>query len=188
MSDFHIREAQPGDALGMAIVRVETWKATYRGMVPDAFLEALSAESIAERWRKGFWEAPDRKVGVFVAENERSEIVGIAICGPGQEKDPVYEGEIYILYVLPVYQSQGIGKALVSECIRHLRHRHGFKTMLVWVMAENPHRKFYESLGGKPVREKQQEIGGRAIVETGYGWDDIEPLLNIDPPYPSSQT
>ena len=177
MSAINVREATRDDALGMAIVRVETWRATYRGIIPDAFLDALSARSVAERWRKAFWDDRDRGLRAFVAENEQGDIVGVAICGPGQDQDPVYQGEIYVLYVLPAHQNRGIGKALVAACVRHLIQHLAFKTMLVWVIAENPYRRFYESLGGKPVREKDQEIGGKTITETGYGWEEIGQLL-----------
>ena len=177
MHTFHVRTAKHEDALGMAVVRVETWRATYKGMVPDSFLQALSAEGLAEHWRNAFWEETDRGLGLFVAEDERGHIVGIAICGPGQEWDGVYEGEIYVLYVLPAYQNQGIGKALVAACVRHLTQALGFKTMLVWVITENPYRRFYESLGGEFVREKTREIGGKTITEAGYDWEDIYQLL-----------
>src|SRR5687768_14300531 len=120
MSTFHVRTAKQDDALGMAVVRVETWRATYKGMVPDAFLQALSPEDLAEHWRTAFWAEKDRSLGIFLAEDEQGQIVGIAICGPGQDRDPLYEGEIYVLYVLPAYQNQGIGKALVTACVRHL--------------------------------------------------------------------
>lgn len=177
MSTFQIRAAELNDVQAMAVVRVQTWRATYKGMIPDAFLQALSAEAVAENWRKAFWEDRDRGLGIFVAENEQGYIVGIAVCGPSQESDPVYEGEIYVLYVLPAYQNQGIGKALVAACTRHLTHALGFKTMLIWVVAENPYRRFYESLGGTFVREKHQEIGGKIITEAGYGWKDIHLLF-----------
>lgn len=184
MCAVHVREAKPEDALGMAVVRVETWKATYRGMIPDAFLEALSAQNVAERWRGVFWEHGDGEAGVFVAEDEWAQIVGIAICGPGQENDPIYQGEIYVLYVLPAYQNRGIGKALVAACARHLAERLAFKTMLVWVIAENPYRRFYETIGGKFLREKSQEIGGKTIVEAGYGWEDLHNLLRENSAHP----
>ncbi|MBI5652555.1 MAG: GNAT family N-acetyltransferase, partial [Chloroflexi bacterium] len=38
-------------------------------------------------------------------------------------------------------------------------------------------RDFYAALAGKPVREKMVTIGGKALREIGYGWDDITPLL-----------
>jgi ribosomal protein S18 acetylase RimI-like enzyme len=177
MPAFHIREAKREDLLAMATVRVKTWRATYKGILSNAFLEKLSYRNVADHWKKIFWQASEPGVGLFVAENERDEIIGIAICGPEQNRDAEYRGEIYVLYVLPEHQNQGIGKALVSACVRHLIRELGAKTMLIWVIAENPYRQFYESLGGKQVREKQQEVGGKTIVEAGYGWDGLEKLL-----------
>lgn len=177
MSTFHIRQATPEDALGMARVRVDTWRATYRGIVPDEFLENMSSQKIAERWKKTFWENPDPSVGFFTAENGQNEIIGIAFCGPERSGDPLYKGEVYVLYVLPSQQRQGIGGRLMSACARHLLEVLQVNTMLVWVAAENPYRRFYEVLGGNLLGEKMVEIGGKMISEVGYGWEDIHPLL-----------
>ena len=45
--------------------------------------------------------------------------------------------------------------------------------MLVWVLADNPSRHFYEALGGQYVSAKQIEIGGAMLDEVSYGWRDI---------------
>jgi GNAT superfamily N-acetyltransferase len=179
MCVFQIREANQNDVVGMAKVRVETWQATYQGIVPDVFLAGLSIQSTAERWQKTFWENRRPEVAVFVAENERKDIVGIAICGPEESQDPIYHGEIYVLYVLPEYQNQGIGSGLAASCVQHLIQQLIVGTMLVWVIAKNPYRRFYESLGGRLVREKTKEIGGKMILEVGYGWDEIDKLVRL---------
>lgn len=176
MSGFHVREAKQEDVLGMARVRVDAWRATYKGIIPDDFLANLSAQAISERWKRVFWEEEKPGLGVFVAENDQGEISGIAVCGPEQGQDSEYLGEIYILYVLPACQRRGIGKQLVAASLRHLIERLHCNTMLVWVLAENPYRRFYESLGGKPVKTKTKEIGGKPLTEVGYGWEDIQQL------------
>jgi hypothetical protein len=56
----------------------------------------------------------------------------------------------------------------------------GMRSLLVWVLAANPYRRFYESLGGQPVRSRSLRIGGRRLEETGYGWETIKPLV---PPF-----
>jgi len=48
--------------------------------------------------------------------------------------------------------------------------------MLIWVLAKNPSRAFYEALGGQRVYEKQIVIGGETLVEVAYGWRDIHSL------------
>ena len=180
MSSFRIREAHQDDFEGIAKVRVDTWRVAYKGIVPDDFLESLSYQRIAERWREVFWEDKSPGMAVFVAENEREDIVGIAVCGPEQSQDPVYRGEIYILYVLPQYQRQGIGHALVAACVQHLVQQLAAETLLIWTIAESPYRRFYESLGGKVVRETIKEIGGKMIPEVGYGWEEIRQLTRYE--------
>lgn len=172
----YIREAKQEDALGMAKVRVDTWRAAYKGIVSDEYLAGLSYQTTAERWKKVFWEDQNRDTAVFVAEKQDGEIVGIAMCGPEQGNDPVYQGEIYVLYVLPQHQHRGVGRALVAACAQHLIHRLRMQTMLIWVLAENPYRKFYEALGGKVVRQQGKEIGGKLLAQVGYGWEELNGL------------
>jgi hypothetical protein len=50
--------------------------------------------------------------------------------------------------------------------------------MLVWVLADNPARGFYERLGGRYLRQKPIEIGGIDLFEAAYGWDDIRVLID----------
>ena len=52
----------------------------------------------------------------------------------------------------------------------------GMPSMLIWVLAKNPSRAFYEALGGQRVYEKQIVIGGETLVEVAYGWRDIHSL------------
>ena len=176
MSVFTIREAKKDDVVEIAKVRVDTWRATYKGIVPDDFLQSLSYQEISERWKKTFWENKNPNVEVFVAEDEEQNVVGFATCGPEQSQDPVYRGEIYALYVRPQSQNHGIGRELVRACVRHLTQKLQVDTMLIWALTENPSRRFYESLGGKLVKEKTQEIGGKMLSEVGYGWDEIHRL------------
>ncbi len=173
---FRIREAHQDDIIGIAKVRVDTWRATYKGIVPDDFIENLSYQSTAEGWREAFWENRRPGVALFVAENESEDIVGVAVCGPEQSEDTVYRGEIYVLYVLPQFQNQGIGHALVAACVHYLQQQLAVETLLIWAMAESPYRRFYESLGGKVVREKNKEFGGKMLLEVGYGWEVIHQL------------
>jgi hypothetical protein len=50
--------------------------------------------------------------------------------------------------------------------------------MLVWVLADNPSRGFYEQMGGRYVMEKEIVIGGdKPLQEVAYGWPDIGAIL-----------
>src|SRR5215216_4165065 len=180
MFSIRIREATQNDISKMAKVRVEPWKVAYLGILPDDFLENLSYQNLAQRWKKAFWGKTAAWRCSFCGENEQQGIVGIAICRTELSQAAVYQGEIYVLYVLSQSQNQGIGRKLVTACVQQLVGELQIKTLLICVIAENPYRKFYESVGGKAVRGKTEEIEGRIIREIGYGWNKTDlPLPGI---------
>ena len=77
-----IRPAEIQDAPKIARVHIESWKTTYRGIVPDAFLESLDPATRAKQFAEELnAAAPDRFL--YVAENERGELVGFVSGGQG---------------------------------------------------------------------------------------------------------
>src|SRR5947208_11025988 len=90
----------------------------------------------------------------YVAEEETGGIVGIASGGRERSGDPVYLGELYGIYLLQGHQRQGIGRCLTQAIVERLAQLR-IHSMLVWVLAANPSRGFYEALGGHVVRAKQ---------------------------------
>ena len=53
-----IREATAIDAETIARVRVASWRASYRGIIDDAYLDALSVDAGRDRYLRGFDPAP----------------------------------------------------------------------------------------------------------------------------------
>lgn len=164
-----IRDAQVGDALGIATVHVRSWQTTYPGIMPDELLQGLSIEKRAAGWERGL-QNPIAGGFTIVAE-EDGQIVGFAGGGPERGGDPEYRGELYAVYLLQEYQGKGIGKRLFLEVIRQLKAQ-GFEKMLLWVARENRAScAFYERMGGTPLREKSEDMGGKPLVEVAYGYD-----------------
>jgi ribosomal protein S18 acetylase RimI-like enzyme len=170
-----IRSARSEDAPGIAKVHVDSWRTTYAGIVPDAFLENLSYQRRTNLW-DDILRDPDRRQFVYVSENEAREIVGFVAGGPDREHNPPYQAELYTIYILQEYQGQGIGRRLVRVCAEQLL-RAGMTSMLLWVIAQNPARHFYEALGGRYVKSAPYEVGGATLEEVAYGWDDISVLV-----------
>lgn len=173
---MRIRTATNEDAGSIAQVHVESWRTTYRGIVPDSVLDSLTVER-----RETFWEniLSDQASGTMtlVAENDAGEIVGFASGGQQREADlQHYDGELYAIYLLESAQRQGIGRQLVLDLVSRL-YQGGFQRLIVWVLKDNPAGHFYEALGGKLVTEKTVNIGGVDLIETAYGWEDISKLL-----------
>ena len=172
---MRIREANIDDSAGIARVRVDTWRTTYAGIVPDDHLAGLSYGQDERRRRERF-PTPDDARFVYVAEENSGEIVGYASAGPERGGDPEYKGELYAIYLLPAYQRKGIGRQLTLTVARRLLQQ-GFRSMLVWVLVENPSRGFYKALGGKPLYEKPLVIGGAELIKVAYGWQDLHKLV-----------
>lgn len=169
-----IRRAHLRDAPGIARVHVESWQAAYKGIIAAEFLDKLSIEQKTRERELWLMRPPSSNV-VLVAEVD-GEIVGFASCGRERTDHPFYTGELYALYLLPSHQGCGIGRQLVEATARILLAQ-GHQAMLIWVLAENKARGFYERLGGRAVLKKNITIGQQVLPEIGYGWDDMRTLL-----------
>ena len=174
---MRIRIATANDAAAIANVHVESWRTTYKGIVPDDFLARLSCERREAFWRQTLSEL-DHTRFVYVAENGGGQVVGFVSGGPERSGDTLYKGELYAIYLLAPYHGQGIGRQLASVLVTRLIQE-GMPTLLLWALAANPARKFYERLGGQPVYEKTVTIGGTSLVEVAYGWRDARAITGL---------
>ena len=173
--EITIRKANNSDLKGIIRVDVETWKTAYKGVVPDNFIKGFIIRSEDERWQKQLVHMIEDNT-FFVAETNKREIVGFAIGGLERSNHPNYEGELMGIYILKEYQRQGIGKALTQKIVEELI-KMKVRSMLVWVLENNPYRVFYETLGGKVVDKKEHEVLKLPIV--GYGYDNLKELIKI---------
>lgn len=174
---MQIRQATMADVAAIARVHVDSWRTTYKGLLPDDYLANLTYEQRESLWR----EILSKPVGhslVYVAEDHAGNIVGFASGGPERSGDPVYTGEVYAIYLLERWQGQGIGRQLTITLVRQLIQR-GFTSLLIWVLADNPSRRFYEALGGQQVRDRLQMTGGVELMDVAYGWLDARTLIDV---------
>lgn len=170
-----IRDARPEDAASIARVHVESWRTTYRGIVAADYLAGLSLEARQTMWAEAL-RNPARGTCRFVAEDASGGVIGFAAGGPVRDGVPTYEGELYAIYLLEGWQGQGIGRMLAAAVAERLAGS-GLRSLLIWVLAGNPARGFYEALGGQKVLEQEVRIGDERLTEIGYGWTDINVLL-----------
>jgi len=170
-----VREATHNDVSAIARVHVDTWRTTYRGIVPDDFLANLSYEKRENGWHQVLSNAPKDRNFTYVAEDESGQIVGFANGGVERAGNPVYQGELSAIYILKSHQQKGIGRELVRVVAERLGQME-IHSILVWVLADNPACRFYETLGGQKVHEKEIERGGTKLFEIAYGWTDTSNL------------
>jgi len=175
---FQIRRAQSGDAAQIAQVHLESWKTTYPGIIPQAYIDSLKVEDGLQRWQQRIQEKTDH---IFVAEQsqpekDQSRIFGFISGGAIREPIGIYDGELHAIYLLQQNQNQGAGRALVRALAAAL-HAQGFKSMVVWALEENAAVEFYKHLGAAPVTRKSINIGGKDLPDLALGWSSIQLLL-----------
>ena len=162
-----VRSATVEDAAAIARAHVESWRATYRGIVPDEILDNLSVERRAAWWRE-IIEAGGA-VGTWVAELDGG-VVGFVNAGPARDDDlPDGAGEVAAIYLVPAAWSRGAGRAMFDVAVADLAAR-GLEPLVLWVLTANERgRRFYESAGWQPDgTARMLDFGGTPIEEVRY--------------------
>ncbi|GHO54669.1 GNAT family N-acetyltransferase [Ktedonobacter robiniae] len=173
-----IRPARVEDAPGLARVHVDSWRTTYQGVVPDAYLAALSYERREQMWHTilQMEQGDDAASFTYIAEDETGRVVAFVNGGRKRTGISGYDGELYAIYLLAEMQGRGLGRRLVGTLVEQFV-RQGMTSMAVVVLADNSARYFYEALGATLLCEQEDEIGGKRLIELVYGWSDIRRLL-----------
>lgn len=132
---MRIRSANQCDVEAIAVVHVESWRATYRGLVPHDFFAGLSVED-----RKAVWEevisTAAADPGVFVLEDE-DVLIGFCHWSPSRDDDAGPDvGEVTSIYLLSAYWRRGGGSLLMEAAVEALRSA-GYATATLWVLDGN---------------------------------------------------
>jgi ribosomal protein S18 acetylase RimI-like enzyme len=167
IKNCRIRNARAGDARALAAIHVRCWRATYKGLIPQAYLDQMGDGRTDRAMHRGLLDPGN---DYLVAEGQQGP-VGYICGGPERSQDPVYLGEIYELYVLSTYQAQGLGKQLLSA-MAHRLYRKKLYSLVVWVLAGNPNRSFYEKCNGIYLRTQSITFAGTKLAAAAYGWID----------------
>jgi ribosomal protein S18 acetylase RimI-like enzyme len=172
-----IRQATAADCEAIAAVHVVGWRESYRGLMPDSVLDALSIAERAALWRRSVSQGTS---SVLVAE-VGTALVGFAAGGPRRGDAFAHDGfacdgELYAIYVLRTAQGAGVGSRLLRETAAALARRE-FTALALWVLRANFNaRQFYHRHGGRIVAERIEDVRGHQLAEIAYGWADLAGL------------
>lgn len=170
---LRIERARPEDAGPLARVYVETWRAAYAGLLPDNVLVAMRQEAHKARFAGWIARQTDGQF-ILVARMAGAGVVGL--CNAGQARGmPKSDGEIYLLYVDQDWQNRGVGRSLLRAALRRLRAG-GYSRAMLWVLAGNPSRFFYEAVDGVRAAERTERLWGTDLKEISYVWPDLDAI------------
>lgn len=168
-----IKKAGMEDIKAVAKVYVDSWRTTYRGLVPDDYLDNLSYEDAEKKWAD--FLKSENEPFIYIALNDSGKTIGFA---SGKSIDVEhFHGELYSLYLLRECRGLGIGRQLVSAIAKHFK-KNNIDSMLVWVMGKNKSGVgFYERLGGKEYLRRKSVFGGMVVEDVAYSWKDVSVLV-----------
>ncbi|HVK24347.1 MAG TPA: GNAT family N-acetyltransferase [Actinokineospora sp.] len=154
------RDATPADVHDIAGVLVRSWRAAYRGLLPDDVLAGLSVAEREQLWSGILTTRPPRVRAVVATLADA--IVGFAAVGPPlvpADRADSTLGDLYSLYLAPEVWRRGIGTQLHAVAIDGLRSG-GFTRAGLWVLDTNePAIRFYLRLGWIDTGRTQLDQG-----------------------------
>lgn len=163
-----IRDARPEDLPAIARLHADSWRATYRGTLPDAFLDDAADTYMADRWKDQ--PQPGWLLRVF---EDADRVEGFAnICL--DRGDTPY---LHNLHVAVRAQGRGIGRRLLRDCARQLRAQDRDSLYLVVLRDNTGARAMYRKLGGAEGAVFDDPFGESVVKSLPVRWESLAPLL-----------
>jgi GNAT superfamily N-acetyltransferase len=164
-----LRIATADDTDALAAVHVASWQAAYRGLLPDEYLDGLTAASRREIWARTLSATEWPARGTLLAETDEGTVLGFASVCPTRDGDGDGAGEVSGIYVHPSSWGAGVGRQLMDGAVVALRSA-GFRQATLWVLEGNVRaRDFYARTGwAADGARKDDVVAGVPVTEVRY--------------------
>ena len=149
--EYVIRKMKKDDCREVAHVITIAWNETYRGLVPDEFLDNLYLNE-EDRVKNSYNRFNEFDNHQFVLEVDH-KIVGYLNVGKTDDIEYDKCGEINAIYIINDYKGYGYGKEMIKAGINELKNMDCDK-MLIGCLVGNPTNDFYKYLGGKLIKQR----------------------------------
>jgi GNAT superfamily N-acetyltransferase len=160
-----IRSARANDAPALAELYAEAWRGAYRGIIPH-----LALERMVTRRGLSWWNTTLAERRPLLVLDFGGEAVGYTTYGRSRLGRTPYQGEIFELYLHPIYQGLGLGERMFESARKRLADLR-LKGLMTWALADNEGAcSFYLSLGGKPVAEGAERFGEVSLRKVAFAW------------------
>jgi GNAT superfamily N-acetyltransferase len=160
-----LRPATPDDADLIASIHSASWQATYRGLLPDAFLDGE-----VTRERAAYWQVRLNAPGAERRNVVIAEIAGKPIGFACVERQPDSAWGVLLdnLHALPGHQGIGVGKLLMRAAVDWARAQGETQLYLYVLEGNTPAIGFYERQGWQFAGAEPDHMGGVDITALRY--------------------
>lgn len=160
MEQTSIRRAYASDANTIAHIVNESWRAAYAGIVPQAYLDAMTDEKKAAHLCAGLERVPEMRYYLFEADGAP---VGAASLHATHDDDLVNTAEFTFFYLLASVWRRGYGQILLDHLKRDAKDM-GFERLCCWVLTANLRAvSFYEAQGMRRDGKRQTVTIGEPL-------------------------
>ncbi|MBN1659648.1 MAG: GNAT family N-acetyltransferase [Anaerolineae bacterium] len=166
--DVAYRNAGPDDVAAVAQLHAQSWRASYRGILSDEFLDGPILDDRLALWRARLVDGARNQL-VLLAEEERV-LRGFACAF--LDVEPEWGAFLDNLHIVREWQGRGLGRALMAQAGAWVAERRPGMGLYLLVFEENrAARAFYDRLGGQIVeRFPYRAVDGTDLVMLRYWW------------------
>ncbi len=168
---MEVRDAVAGDVDRIAEIKVRNWADTYGPLLPREVLGRFldKERSVAEI--RELVHAPDT---LLLVGPSTGDIQGFVLTYMARTPEPWLES----LHVMREERGRGLGQLLMRETAKRLLAA-GYQSLSLGVILGNDRAsKFYERLGGVPVRVEPVDFA-EGVEHTVWRWPDLTRLSTV---------
>ncbi len=168
-----IRDASAQDASAVTALHVASWRSSYRGVLPDTYLDGEAETERGAHWEKTLSGLGPKDL-VLLAEDAEGLRGFISVYW---RKEPGFDAYLDNLHVRPGHRGSGLGRQLLAAALQRLIGQ-GARNLCLWAFDQNQGAvRFYERLGGRPVDRGFDDFAGSNAPHTKIAWDDLPAFL-----------
>ena len=166
-----IRQATVEDISLIAFLYVLNHKTTYKGLVSDDYLNNLTPEKAADRWKNYLSDERNR---MWVA-CEEDKLLGFVSSMPDETSEKIWY--LDSLHICPESRGKGIGTALIKT-VGEYAHINGYDKMSICVVKGNEKAKqLYIKLGARYLLSFEDKFNNSRVNSEKLLWDDLKIFL-----------
>lgn len=161
---LRLRKATGTDAPLIARMHAQSWAATYRGILPDTFLDNDAPAERTAHWTRRMEEIDAGEGIAWIAELSGTPIGFVCLV------DPDANGSVLVdnLHALPGFKGAGAGTAMLAAAQAWARERGARQLHLSVLEGNQAAMGFYESRGWRFAAREDDRMGGIDVVSLVY--------------------